>query len=1000
MLADDLDHEIEAWERRTRGYQVWDYHVELEPPYSPLLGAARTQASTVIDDGRKPSFWDFLRGRVSQDAHALPREEPEVRPAAFRSAADLVELQLVLPEGFAVRPGFASEFLASLHNLSHPLSFELIGLPEGIVVQLCCAALDRSPVLEALRAYFPEIKVREHDGFLDGQWSADPRYGTLIDFGLSEYCFRLLRQGPHLDTDPLIPLVGALNDLADGELGLIQVLFHPAICPWGSDLLDLAPTIEDDKQLQSLFLAKFSEPILATLVRVAALSPDAEAAFSRARSIGNALISATRSDTNILLPLDDAGYPTTQQAEDILRRETHRSGMLLNLSELLTLVHLPSAEVRSSRMVRQSERTKQAPGMCLSRPLLLGINEHDGDAREVGLSTEQRLRHTYLIGASGTGKSTLMLSMIAQDLEQGNGLAVLDPHGDLVDDIIARIPDHRLSDVILFDPSDEQYPVGFNILSAHSELERTLLSSDLVGVFRRLSTSFGDQMVSVLGNAVLAFLESTQGGTLLDLRRFLVDASFRKRFLSTVTDPEVVYFWECEFTLLKGTPQAPLLTRLDTFLRPKTIRYMVAQKNDRLDFRAIMDKRKILLAKLSQGAIGEENSYLLGSLLVAKINQAAMMRQDEDKESRAPFYLYIDEFHNFVTPSIASILSGARKYGLGLTLAHQDMRQLRSRSEDALSAVLGNAYTRVVFRVGDSDARTLADGFSFFEAKDLQNLGIGEAIARVEQAAFDFNLKTIPLPEVDPDFRDARRNQVLEYSRHAYATPKSDIEVILNADHARPLATPEPKGQRKYSANDPGSESPEAQPQINPPKPERREALPAPESGRGGPQHKYLQSLIQRSAQDRGFRATLEKTVLGGHGHIDVAIERDGMVAACEISISTDVSHEIANLSKCLAAGFDYAILISSNKKTLRAAEDAMLAETSEDERDRLKFHTPETFIAFLDELDSKAQSNTKTIRGYKVNVKFGTQSEADLRERERLLSQVISKSLKRARMS
>jgi hypothetical protein len=202
--------------------------------------------------------------------------------------------------------------------------------------------------------------------------------------------------------------------------------------------------------------------------------------------------------------------------------------------------------------------------------------------------------------------------MITQDIAAGHGVAVLDPHGDLIDDIVIRIPEHRTSDVILLDPADEEFPVGFNVLSAHSELEKTLLSSDLVAVFRRLSTSFGDQMVAVLGNAVLAFLESSEGGTLIDLRRFLLDKAFRTKFLETVADEHVRSYWKDEYPLLKGGAHASILTRLNTFLLPKVIRHMVAQKQDRLGMRAIMDGQKILLAKLSQVAIGEDNSHLLG----------------------------------------------------------------------------------------------------------------------------------------------------------------------------------------------------------------------------------------------------------------------------------------------------------------------------------------------------------------------------------------------------
>ena len=174
-------------------------------------------------------------------------------------------------------------------------------------------------------------------------------------------------------------------------------------------------------------------------------------------------------------------------------------------------------------------------------------NDHAGKTVRVTQSPEQRVRHTYLIGASGTGKSTLLLNMIVQDIQNGEGLAVLDPHGDLIDQILTHVPKERIDDIVLLDPSDEEYPVGFNILSAHSELERNLLASDLVSVFRRLSTSWGDQMTAVLGNAILAFLESSEGGTLADLRKFLVEAEFRNRFLETVRDQEVIYYWRKEF---------------------------------------------------------------------------------------------------------------------------------------------------------------------------------------------------------------------------------------------------------------------------------------------------------------------------------------------------------------------------------------------------------------------------------------------------------------------
>ena len=311
------------------------------------------------------------------------------------------------------------------------------------------------------------------------------------------------------------------------------------------------------------------------------------------------------------------------------------------------------------------------------------------------------------------------------------------------------------------------------------------------------------QMNSVLGNAILAFLESGRGGTLAELRRFLVEKDYREEFLTTVRDREVVYYWQKEFPLLTGKPQGPLLTRLDIFLRPKPIRYMVAQKENKLDFARIMNEGKILLAKLSQGAIGEENAYLLGTLLVSKFHQLALSRQEMKETGRRDFYLYIDEFHNFVTPSMASILTGARKYHLGLILAHQEMRQL-GRDSEVAGAVLANPYTRVCFRLGDEDARKLADGFSYFEAKDLQNLGTGEAIGRLERAEYDFNLQTRPLEPLVEAVAAERQARIVRLSRQRYAVRRDLVEAELERERPACLPTPAPAPPRLKPESAPG----------------------------------------------------------------------------------------------------------------------------------------------------------------------------------------------------
>ena len=450
---------------------------------------------------------------------------------------------------------------------------------------------------------------------------------------------------------------------------------------------------------------------------------------------------------NELIPLRNDDYPFEEHVEDVLCRQSRRSGMLLNSDELIGFVHLPSSDICSPALERDSGKTKAAPAIARTTTgILFGNNEHIGETRPVRLTPEQRVRHVHAIGASGTGKSTLLFNLIRQDIENGEGVAVLDPHGDLVDKILGVIPESRVGDVVLVDPSDEEYSIGFNILSAHSDLEKNLLSSDLVSVFERLSTTWGDQMQSVLQKAIHVFLESSERGTLADLRRFLIEPPYRAEFLKSVRDPELLYYWQKGFPQLTGNRSiGPVITRLDAFLAPKPIRYMVSQTENRLDFGGIMDSGKIFLAKLPEGLLGKENSYLLGTLHVSKFQQLAMSRQAKQIAARRDFWIYIDEFHNFITPSMAQILSGARKYRIGLTLAHQELHQLE-RNRDVASAVLSNPYTRIVFRVGDNDAKRLADGFAFFEVRDLQNLETGQAICRIEKADNDFNL-TVPFPE-------------------------------------------------------------------------------------------------------------------------------------------------------------------------------------------------------------------------------------------------------------
>ncbi len=943
------------WEIAGRGWKFYPYCVPLEPAFQPFLGSE--DPALTRDDARKSTVFSRLTDRIAGRRIESPLQAPgnfeEPEPPLFEHEGPLCELEILLPMGEKIEPSAAADWVRIITTSHGPLSFEIVGQGGRVSLRITCLERDSARIQQQTRGIFSRVSFRTAERSLETMWNdAGGEILGAVEFGLArEFMLPLTDQSTK--TDSLAPIVAALGSLGVGEVGVFQVLVTPAGAQWpvhalrAVTTLDGKPFFADAPEITELARVKCAEPLYAVAVRAGVLASRVETAEDVLLGIAGALNLRGDPGHNEFTPLPSEDVELL--VGDIRARTTHRSGMLLSLSDLASIVHLPSASLDSEHLIRVSRRTRTAPTRLSGAGFVLGQNEHRGQTRIVGLTTEERLRHCYLIGASGTGKSTLLASMAAQDIEAGRGFAMLDPHGDLIDDIIVRIPEERTQDVILFDPADEEFPIGFNILSAHSELERGLLSSDLVAVFRRLSTSFGDQMVTVLGNAVLAFLESGEGGTLIDLRRFLLDRAFRNQFLKTVRDREVVSYWRNEFPLLRGNPEAPILTRLNNFLRPKIIRHMVAQKVDRLDLRAIMDGRKILLAKLSHGAIGEENSHFLGSLLVARIAQAAMSRQDEPAERRVPFFLYIDEFHHFVTPSVTAILSGARKYGLGLILAHQDIRQLKSRSEDVVSAVLANAATRVVFRVSDQDAKTLAEGFSFFEPSDLQNLSVGEAIARIERPESDFNLRTTRLQRIASDAAERRRTALTAASRAQFATPRAMIEAVLEGSSggedldARPPSEQPPRAKSRHpDTNLVGSEQLTAD-----------ASLP----GRGGPRHKYLQSLVKRVAEARGYSVIVEKSVFDGHGHIDVALEREGLSIACEISVTTRIEHEIRNLAKCLSAGFHHAALVAPDQETAERARQGW----GDADADRISFLVPNDLASFLDEMREKKTTQEKS---------------------------------------
>jgi len=397
--------------------------------------------------------------------------------------------------------------------------------------------------------------------------------------------------------------------------------------------------------------------------------------------------------------------------------------------------------------------------------------------RRFGIKQDDRRRHMYLIGKTGMGKTTVLENMIISDIRAGRGVCVVDPHGDLIDKIIDFIPSYRINDVVLFDPADIEYPIGFNVLESVDTNQRHLVASGLMGVFTKIWEGvWSARMEYILNNCILALLEYP-GSTMLGISRLLVDKKFRRKVIEKITDPIVKGFWIDEFAeyndRFRNEAIAPIQNKVGQFLSSSIIRNIVGQPKSTINLREIMDNQKILFLNLSKGRIGEDNSSLLGAMMITRIQLAVMSRVDIPEIERKDFYLYVDEFQNFATESFSSILSEARKYRLNLILAHQYIEQL---DEKVMAAVFGNIGTMMCFRVGAADAEFLAkEFFPIFAEEDLLNLTKYDVYMKLMidgVASEPFSATTLPPLEG----RTMNKDKIIKVSRERWGKPKELVE--------------------------------------------------------------------------------------------------------------------------------------------------------------------------------------------------------------------------------
>lgn len=463
----------------------------------------------------------------------------------------------------------------------------------------------------------------------------------------------------------------------------------------------------------------------------------------------------------------------------------------LSLRELTALFHFPPTGIASSPHLKQSRFTAAAAPMELPHEgILLGTNEFRGQKTEVRLSPEDRLRHLYVIGQTGTGKTSFMKTLIDQDIRAGNGVCFIDPHGNDILDVLASVPPERYEDVIYFDPAYIDRPFGLNLLEydpSHPE-QKTFIVNELLAIFRRLygdvPESMGPAFEQYFRNATLLVMEDpASGSTLMDIGRVLSNKEFRDLKLSRSMNPIVNQFWNEIATQAEGEASlaniVPYITnKFDDFTANDFMRPIIGQQESSFRFRDVMDKRKILLVNLSKGRLGERNANLLGLIMVGKLFMAALSRADDPRAVFPPFYLYIDEFQNITTDSIPGILSEARKYKLSLTIAHQFLAQVDEKIRDA---VFGNVGSMSVFRVGQEDGEFFAKQFApTFSAPDFLNIENYNAYVRMLAHGVPqkpFNIQTIAPAAGNPQQVDDLR----ELSYLTYGRDRATVESAIRA---------------------------------------------------------------------------------------------------------------------------------------------------------------------------------------------------------------------------
>ena len=677
---------------------------------------------------------------------------------------DSTLIQVTLPRDNEVKIDAAEQFFASFVGIKANgmfsflkykphIAFEIVGMPEDIRFYVYAPNRYKDLVEKQINASYPDAEIKEVDektskeGYIVGnEYNIFSREGRVAfaSFKLADSNYKPIKVFKDLAVDPMSSLTSVLAKMGHGEGAAIQLIISGADSNWskkGRKYIastkkaesnpETAKYSADPKELEGIE-NKISKPGFYAAIRVVISSSSQEAADAHLANI----VSVFDQFNGINKFKKNKHWIKGNFISDFIYRYLpDRNTAILTSEELAGIFHFPNKSVVTPHIHWLNAKRAPAPAQIPDSGLFLGTSTFRGIAKPVYIQKDDRRRHMYVIGKTGVGKSEFLKEMILQDIKNGEGVCFIDPH-DTIDKLLPMIPPERAEDVILFDPSDTDRPMGLNMLEAQTEEEKHYIVSSIVGLMYKLydpnkTGIIGPRFEHAIRNAMLTVM-SEKGSTFIEVVRVLTDANFVQELLPKVTDPIVRRYWTDQIAQTNDFHKSEVLdyivSKFGRFVTDKMMRNIIGQSASAFDFRKVMDEGKILLVSLSKGKIGEENASFLGLILVPKILVAAMSRQDVPEEKRRDFYLYVDEFQNFATPDFAQILSEARKYRLNLIVANQFIGQM---DEEVKNAIFGNVGTLVSFRVGVTDANYLQHEFQpVFTEADLINVDVYNAYVK------------------------------------------------------------------------------------------------------------------------------------------------------------------------------------------------------------------------------------------------------------------------------